>query len=363
MEKFEKVDITKEQQMVNAIEEKANKDFQDNLIDLDAVSGVNEVADQPEVEAATETTEEKQVIEDSQDQAIEAEGVDSVDTVEDIIEIVDEKEELTVEQPEKQYELPENLQKLVDFMNETGGTLEDFVGLNKDFDSFSDDAIVKEYYKQKYPHYTASRLERKMNKDFSYDAEVDDPDEIQDKKDLFEDTLFEAKSYLKDRKEKYYAELKANGSATSETKSAYNAEMKDFESKTNDVFGEDFKGWTIDLDGQKVLYKVGDKDKVKADQLTPQGVFSEYVKDGELIDAKAFHKSMYFAKHGETVAKRMYEKGKADAIKEQAMASKGVDLTATAQDSGSTRKKPGQFERVSPRSSNKLRVNPRFTKK
>ena len=39
--------------------------------------------------------------------------------------------------------LPENIEKVVDFMKETGGTLEDYVRLNADYSNVDNDTLIK----------------------------------------------------------------------------------------------------------------------------------------------------------------------------------------------------------------------------
>jgi len=45
-------------------------------------------------------------------------------------------------------QLPENIEKLVAFMEETGGTIEDYTRLNADYSNTDDKTLIKEYYKK-----------------------------------------------------------------------------------------------------------------------------------------------------------------------------------------------------------------------
>ena len=51
-------------------------------------------------------------------------------------------------------------------------------------------------YTKKYPHYDAARIDRKMNKAFAYDPDMDEQDVVQDKQDAFQDELYEAQKFL-----------------------------------------------------------------------------------------------------------------------------------------------------------------------
>ena len=44
--------------------------------------------------------------------------------------------------------LPENVEKLVSFMEDTGGTVEDYVRLNADYSNIDESVLLKEYYKK-----------------------------------------------------------------------------------------------------------------------------------------------------------------------------------------------------------------------
>ena len=45
--------------------------------------------------------------------------------------------------------LPENVEKLVNFMKDTGGSVEDYVTLNKDYTKYDDKLLVKDIIKKK----------------------------------------------------------------------------------------------------------------------------------------------------------------------------------------------------------------------
>ena len=54
--------------------------------------------------------------------------------------------------------LPENIEKLVNFMKETGGTIEDYTRLNADYSNIDENTLLKEYYKQAKPHLNLSLI-------------------------------------------------------------------------------------------------------------------------------------------------------------------------------------------------------------
>ena len=262
---------------------------------------------------------------------------------------------------------PEGIDKLVSFMEETGGTLEDYNKLNRDISKLDDVSVVKEYYKEKHPHLDNEDITFKMNEQFLFDEDEDDDRAIRSKKLAFKEELYNAKNFLEQRKDKYYNELKTNRVSSDQNSAESQERFKnDFQTKTNEFFGEEFKGIELDL-GEGVdnaIYRVGDVNKVREAHLNPNNVLGKYFEEGLLTDAKGYHKSLYFAQNGEMIARRMYEQGKADAIAERARESKQIDLKSQNKPAASNASRPGQFEKVQQRQSpNRLSVNKRFLPK
>ena len=90
--------------------------------------------------------------------------------VEEKVEELEEKIEEAVEKAETEGKpLPENIEKLMKFMEETGGDLQDYVRLNQDYSKLDDKQIVYENYKQTKPHLTNEEINFLMEDSFSYD--------------------------------------------------------------------------------------------------------------------------------------------------------------------------------------------------
>ena len=288
--------------------------------------------DIPETEAAADVESPLEIIEEQS----APENVEEVKE-EKVMEVLDAPEPT----PEPTVELPENIQKLVDFMKDTGGSVEDYVSLNKDYDSLDDLSLVREYYKQKYPHYSDERVNRRMDKSFLYD-EHDDPDAIQDKKDAFEDAIFDAKSYLNDRKSKYYDELKLNrkNEIPENYQKAYEAAQNyqqaeetnkqlqaKFAEETNKVFNPDFKGFEFKIGENKYRYKVNEPTKVKEYQSDFNNFIGEFLgEDGAMADASGYHKALFAAKNIDKIANHFYEQGRAEALKQSAKEAKNISM-------------------------------------
>ena len=97
----------------------------------------------PDVEDKKEEIEESplELVTDEKDDT-ESSGVDGSTKVADT-----PKEQKEVLPETKTQELPENVDKLISFMKETGGTIEDYARLNADYSNVNDTALLKEYYK------------------------------------------------------------------------------------------------------------------------------------------------------------------------------------------------------------------------
>ena len=356
------------QEQEQAIVEEATAENDNIQIEDDGVIRVN--LDKP-----PKQKEDEQQVSNESEEPVEA--VAETETSEESsspLEIVNEAEteevkeetpvvnEVVEQEPVATVELPENIQKLVDFMDETGGSLEDYVKLNRDLDNMDDTDLVKEYYKSKYPHYTEERLKRRMDKDFAFDAEMDDPDVIQDKKDAFEDAVFDAKRELKGMKEKFYDELKFNRKQEipKEYQDAYelatnytqaektNKQLHEtFVNKTNEVFNQDFKGFDFKLGDNTYRYKVADVEKTKSYQSDINNFIGEFLDDnGAISDAQGYHKAMFAAKNVDKIAQHFYEQGKADAIKSSAKEAKNISMDPRQDMSANVTTKGGTKVRV-----------------
>ena len=77
-----------------------------------------------------------------------------------IIEAAEEEvKEETKEVEKPEIVVPENLHKLVNFMNETGGNVQDYVRLNTDYTDVNPDTLLVEYYKTTKPHLDKEEIE------------------------------------------------------------------------------------------------------------------------------------------------------------------------------------------------------------
>ena len=283
---------------------------------------------------AEEVQSEQPVVEEITEEKIE----------EQVEELVEETKEAIAEAQQTGKELPENIQKLVDFMEETGGDINDYVRLNQDYSSYDDNSILREYYKQTKKHLTDDEISFLMQDSFTIDEEEDDEREIKKKKIALKEQVASAKAYLDGQKSKYYEEIKAGSKLTTEQQKAvdffnrYNKESEEnkkvvdnntkvFEQKTNNLFNDKFKGFNFDVGEKKFRFNVKNKSEVKQKQSNINNFMTKFVdKNSTLIDAEGYHKSLFTAMNADAVAKHFYEQGKADALKESITKSKNIDM-------------------------------------
>lgn len=330
----------------------------------DAPGDSKEVEQEVQEQAETEETEE-------QDSPLEL-VKDEEKTVETNQPSVDERAAQVNEQPkaaEPEVVLPENVEKLVKFMEETGGSVEDFVLLNRDLSKYNDGDLLREYYKQSKP-WDSQEVSEYMEDNFSYD-EDDDPREIRSKKRAFKEELFNAKKFLEGNKEKYYADLKLKKQTDvpQEYKEAleyYNTYQQNAESnkqltesflqKTEDVFSQDFKGFDFQVGNNKYRYKVNNVNDTKTQQSDINNFVKQFLgEDGQIKDAKGYHKALFTARNADKLAEHFYEQGRADALRQSAKEAKNINMDPRQE--GVIKTSTGQkFKVVSGDSSSKLKI-------
>jgi hypothetical protein len=293
--------------------------------------------EQEEVQPEAEVQEtEAPVLEEVTEEEVQQE-------VEQVQEVV---EEAVAEAEATGRPLPENIQKLVDFMDETGGSLEDYVRLNTDISKLDTTDVLDEYYRQTKPHLSGEERSFLLDETFSYDEEVDDPKDIKRKKIKLKEEAAKARKYLEKQKATYYEEIKAGSKLTPEQQKAvdffnrYNKDSKAqqeatelstkaFRQRTDAVFNNDFKGFDFNVGDKKFRYNVKNTQEVKETQSDLNNFVNKFVgKDNTIQDAKGYHKSLFAAMNADALAQHFYEQGKADAIKEAVAKGKNVNTDA-----------------------------------
>ncbi len=297
------------------------------------------------VEDAAATPEQKEVQPkaEAQEQPV-VEEVTEEEVKEQVEELAEQAQEAVAEAQETGKALPENIQKLVDFMNETGGSLEDYVKLNQDYSQLDNLSLLREYYKQTKPHLNSEEIDFMMEDYFSFDEDLDDDRDIKRKKLALKEQVAQAKSHLESAKTKYYDEIQYGNKLTKEQQKAidffnrYNKESKEqqqvaekqtrtFLNKTNQLFNKDFKGFEYNVGDKKFRFNVKDTSSVKETQSDINNFVKKFLnKNNEMEDTKGYHKGLFTAMNADAIAKHFYEQGKADALKDSIAKSKNVSM-------------------------------------
>ena len=296
---------------------------------------------------AQETNDSDAIIEESQDSSDSKEVVEEIRTTDEGVEspltIVEDAEEekqqevVQEQQVVEQKQLPENIDKLVTFMEETGGTVQDYVRLNADYTNVDNKTLISEYYKQTKPHLDSEDVSLLLE-DFDYDEDIDEPKEIRKKKIAFKEEAAKAKDFLEGLKGKYYDEIKLRPGVTQEQQKAldffnrYNEEQdanqakhEVFKQKTKQLLNEDFKGFDFNVSDKKFRYGVKNPSQVGEQQSDISNFIKTFLNDkGEIQDAKGYHKALFAARNADTIAQHFYEQGKADAVKDVMAKSKNI---------------------------------------
>jgi len=310
-------------------------------------------AEEPVEQPVEEAPVEEPVVEEA---PVEAPVTEEAPEEPVLMEITDEEVEEATEQLEEEVaeaiqesakagaSLPENIQKVVDFMDETGGSLEDYVRLNTDYSSLNEDQLLREYYETKFSAYDREDIDFLLADKFSYDEDVDDEREIRLKKLERKQALAEAKNHLDGLKSKYYDEIKMGSRLNPEQQKAveffnrYNKESEEaakvaerqtsrFTQESEKVFSDKFEGFDYSVGDKKYRFKVKDAGQVKETQGDINNFIKKFLDEkGEMKDAKGYHKSLFTAMNADQVAQHFYEQGKADAVKDSMARTKNVDM-------------------------------------
>jgi len=308
-------------------------------LDLSQGSKEPEVEQEPEPEAQPEPEVEEQFV--GLEEVTEEQPVEEV---KEQVEELEEQVEQALVEADAGVKLPENIQKVVEFINETGGSLEDYVKLNQDFTSYDDKSLLKEYYKQTKPHLDNDEINFLMDDQFSFDEDIDEEIDIKRKKLALKEQVASAKSHLDGLKSKYYEEVKAGSKLAPEQQKAvdffnrYNEELEEtnktqglqqrvFQEKTSQVFNDQFKGFEYKVGEKKYRFNVKDAAKVKDTQSDINNFVKKFLNEkNEMSDASGYHKSLFTAMNPDLVAQHFYEQGKADAVKNSMAKSKNIDM-------------------------------------
>ena len=318
-----------------------------------------------------DSTEVGEPVQESNETAEGFSPIKEVTEEDEVKQEVKQPEVKPVEQPT--VDLPENVEKLVSFMKETGGTVEDYVRLNADYSNIDEKALLKEYYKKNKPHLDAEDVDLILE-DFTWDTDVDEERDIRKKKLAFKEEVAKARTYLDNLKDKYYDEIKLRPGVTQEQQKAmdffnrYNKQQEQaeqlhtqFKQSTKQLFSDQFKGFDFEVGGKKYKYNIQNRDVVAENQSNINNLIGKFLDaDGNVVDPAGYHKAMYAAENVDRIATHFYEQGKADAVKDVVNKSKNLsDVKARQGNTGEVFIGGMKVKSISGADSTKLKIKTR----
>ena len=323
---------------------------------------VEESKDSPSSEEVVEevrVTEEEPVIQEITQEEVQ----EQKETLQEQVEEAVQESQDTAEP------LPENIQKVVDFMGETGGTLEDYVRLNADYSNVDNNTLLREYYRQSKPHLDSEDVNILLE-DFTWDEELDEQKDIRKKKIAYKEEVAKAKGFLEGLKDKYYDEIKLGHGVTQQQKEAvdffnrYNEEQQtikqrtdNFQGRTKNYFNDDFKGFDFKLGEKQFRYGIKDNSSVANQQSDISNFIKKFLNDkGEVSDLSGYHKALYVANNPDRIINHFYEQGRADAVRDLTAKSKNISNEPRSTQSGDVFVNGYRVKSVSGADSSRLKI-------
>jgi len=359
--KVNKVNLRKEKEEIKKVEDAVQK--------------------QPEEQPVPKQTEEPKVeLEEVKSEAPTKEPSET--TQKEIVEIHENKKYDNVDPEPKSFEkpiekpeikLPDNVQKLVAFMKETGGSVEDYVVLNKDYSQYDDSLLVREYYKKTRPNLTDDEVSFLMEDNFRFDEEVDEERFVRKQKLKYKEEVAKARTFLDTMKSKYYDEIKLRPSITKEQQKAmdffnrYNDEQSSMQEKRNmfinntkDYFQEKFEGFDFEVGDKKFRYKVSNTRDIADNQIDINKFSNKFMdENGNVTDYAGYHKALYTARNADKIAHHFYEQGKADATRDIVQNSKNINQNPRSGEQGEVMPNGWRVRAINGVDSTKLKIKKR----
>lgn len=256
---------------------------------------------------------------------------------------IDSIDSLFVDEASSSTDVPEDVAKFIEYRNQTGRGMQDFLKLNEDLDSLSEDALLSRFYSETETGWDREDISDHISDNFSYDEDLDDESDIRKKKRNKKKEIAKAKEYFEKQKEKYSVPLESSAASlqNNEEYLAYKQQIENsksereqaakkaeyFVNKTDELFGEGFKGFEFNIDDKKFTYPVQDVEKVKETQKDISNFIKQFLNDDGLIkDAAGYHRALSIAMNPEAYAKFFYEQGVSSTIKESAKDERNITI-------------------------------------
>lgn len=241
-------------------------------------------------------------------------------------------------------ELPEDVKSYLDYRKDTGRGFEDYLKINKDYSKEDPSKVLFDYYTEKEPELDKEEIEFLIESKFSTNESIDSEDAIKQKTIERKKELSKALKHFESQKEKYKSAVESTGDNLVEGSEEYKAfkEYKEnsknqgeiisersakFLDRTNQLFGDEFKGFKFKIEDKEYVYSPGDKDELKKSQSDIINFISKFTNEnGEVSDVNGYHRSLSVAMNPEKFAKHFYEMGMSEGLESQNKKMKNIDF-------------------------------------
>ena len=274
---------------------------------------------------------------------------------------------------ESNNELPEDVSAYFEYKKKTGRGIEDYVKLNRDFDSLDEDQILTEYLIATEEGIDKDDVELLME-EYSYDEELDDESDVKRAKLKKKKAIVKAKKFFNEQKEMYHQPLESSATGISEDNEDYKAykqyvenaktqseeqsrKVDFFHKETDKVLNQDFKGFKVSIDEANLLYNPGGSvEEIKKSQSSVINFINNHLnEDGLVKNAAEYHKALSAAMNPDKFARFFYEQGKAAATDDVTRKMKNINMS-TRSAPEVTSKGGTQFRAINPSEGRGLKI-------
>lgn len=242
-------------------------------------------------------------------------------------------------------DVPADVAAYLKYRKETGRGFEDFLKLNKDYESMDPDQILRNYLTATQQGLDDEDIDILMD-DYKYDEDIDDESRVKKVKIAKKKAVAEARKFFNEQKEKYKVPLESSTASIPDAEKqefeAYKQYVKQaktqqeeaerkskwFQQKTDEVFSSEFKGFEFKLNDKTFKFAPGDATELKKSQLSPMSFIGKFLDENGLMkDAAGYHRSLSIAMNPERFAKFFYEQGMSDATESSMRKIKNINMS------------------------------------
>lgn len=241
-------------------------------------------------------------------------------------------------------DLPEDVKSYLDYKKETGRGYADFMALNKDYSKEDPEKVLFNYYSEQEPDLDEEEIKFLLDSKFNADENTDSEYDIKQKGIQKKKELSKALKYFEEQKSKYNTPVESTEETSFKSSEDYkafqeykentikNSELskkrsENFRNKTQNLFGEEFKGFKFNIEDKDYVFTPGDRNELMKSQSDIGNFLNKFTNDqGELSDVNGYHRSLALAMNPDKFAKFFYDAGKSEALENQNKKMKNIDL-------------------------------------